>query len=138
MAPSVGQIVHYVLQSGGCRAAIVVGIADDKRPMTTTTPPATPMCLQFSPKAGRLCNGCGDELTGYTQNMQPTIGRIVHYVMPTGAHRPAIIVEISEDGRPHLQIFTDGSNDAPRLIVAPPAVRTRARQGSASRDLALA
>ena len=46
-----------------------------------------------------------------------TEGRIVHYVMPNGNHRPAIIVnawkELSPpcDGYANLQVFTDGTND---------------------------
>lgn len=54
----------------------------------------------------------------------PSIGRIVHYVLPTGPskdqHRPAIIVRVWEseshpNGHPdnlvNLQVFTDGGND---------------------------
>ncbi len=45
-----------------------------------------------------------------------TIGRIVHFVMPNGLHRPAIIVEAWPDGTScegyaNLQVFTDGHND---------------------------
>lgn len=46
-----------------------------------------------------------------------TEGRIVHYVMPNGQHRPAIIVNTWRDLTPpcegyiNLQVFTDGSND---------------------------
>lgn len=49
--------------------------------------------------------------------MIPSIGRIVHFVLPNGEHRPAIIVRVSEE-KPtensvvQLQVFTDGSNDA--------------------------
>lgn len=44
----------------------------------------------------------------------PSIGRLVHYVMPNGKHRPAMIVE-AWDNSSHLnlQVFTDGSNDGP-------------------------
>lgn len=47
---------------------------------------------------------------------QVTVGRIVHYVMPNGEHRPAIVVRVWGDGhsgaqRVQLQVFTDGSND---------------------------
>lgn len=42
-------------------------------------------------------------------------GRIVHYVLPNGDHRPAIIVnawlKVYGDGTVNLQVFTDGSND---------------------------
>ena len=42
------------------------------------------------------------------------IGRIVHYVMPDGKHRPAIVVNIwGESGMSNLQVITDGSNDLP-------------------------
>jgi hypothetical protein len=53
-------------------------------------------------------------------------GRIVHFVMPSGEHRPAIVVKVwrypdssgpepilkaPENGCCNLQVFTDGSND---------------------------
>lgn len=46
-----------------------------------------------------------------------TEGRIVHFVMPNGEHRPAIVVRVWDigsvcDGYVNLQVFTDGSNDA--------------------------
>jgi hypothetical protein len=46
----------------------------------------------------------------------PSIGRIVHFVMPSGNHRPAIVVNVTAEGssRPTLQIFTDSKNDHPR------------------------
>lgn len=47
-----------------------------------------------------------------------TEGRIVHYVIREGEHRPAIIVnawannsEYQKDGRVNLTVFTDWSND---------------------------
>jgi len=45
-----------------------------------------------------------------------TEGRIVHYVMPNGEHRPAIVVrvwdlEIANDGYVNLVVFVDGTND---------------------------
>lgn len=44
-----------------------------------------------------------------------TEGRIVHFVMPNGDHRPAIIVRVwnKATGYVNLQVFTDGSNDFP-------------------------
>lgn len=61
--------------------------------------------------------------------LRPTVGRIVHYVLPDGRskgdHRPAIIVRVwGEDqvkagtlpasalGTVQLQVFTGGGNDA--------------------------
>ena len=42
-----------------------------------------------------------------------TNGRIVHYVLANGKHRPAIVVEDWQDGETvNLQVFLDGSNDA--------------------------
>lgn len=43
-----------------------------------------------------------------------TEGRIVHFVMPNGEHRPAIVVKVwsKESGVSNLQVFTDGHNDA--------------------------
>jgi hypothetical protein len=42
-----------------------------------------------------------------------TEGRMVHYVMPDGVHRPAVIVRVwnRETGYSNLQVFTDGTND---------------------------
>ena len=48
-----------------------------------------------------------------------TEGRIVHYVLSNGEHRPAIVVRdwsnstlgSYPDGTVNLQVFTDGSND---------------------------
>ena len=43
-----------------------------------------------------------------------TEGRIVHYVMPLGEHRPAIITKVwNENGLSNLSVFTDYSNDLP-------------------------
>lgn len=52
--------------------------------------------------------------------MKPTVGRIVHYVLTDGQHRPAIVVRAWGE-EPHsapdyadsvnLQVFLDGSND---------------------------
>jgi hypothetical protein len=41
-----------------------------------------------------------------------TAGRIVHYVMPSGKHRPSIVVEPWEGDMVNLQVFLDGSNDS--------------------------
>lgn len=41
----------------------------------------------------------------------PELGRIVHYVLPNGTHRPAIIVQAWPDHRVNLQVFLDGNND---------------------------
>jgi hypothetical protein len=51
--------------------------------------------------------------------MKPTIGRIVHYILPEGhtipgEHRPAMIVRVWTDTTVQLQVFTDGSNDDPK------------------------
>ena len=47
--------------------------------------------------------------------MEPSIGRIVHYILSDGRspgeHRPAIIVKIWNPDMLQLQVFTDGSND---------------------------
>jgi hypothetical protein len=56
------------------------------------------------------------------QQQKPTVGRIVHYVMPNGRSkgetRPAIVVRVWQpcgEAMPlvQLQVFTDGSNDGP-------------------------
>lgn len=48
--------------------------------------------------------------------MIPSIGRTVHFIMPDGQHRPAIIVRVwdtqpSNASLVQLQVFTDSSND---------------------------
>lgn len=50
------------------------------------------------------------KMTGLTE------GRIVHYVMPDGQHRPAIIVRVwnrgtNTNGYSNLLVFLDGTND---------------------------
>lgn len=48
-----------------------------------------------------------------------TEGRIVHYVMPNGEHRPAIVTKVWDrdpvgtSGCANLNVFTDYSNDIP-------------------------
>lgn len=54
---------------------------------------------------------------------KPSIGRIVHFVLGNGQHRPAIITRVWEDDSPgsyppedevvNMTIFPDGSNDVP-------------------------
>lgn len=56
-----------------------------------------------------------------------TEGRIVHYVMPSGIHRPAIVVQVwrYSDGKPpengcsNLVVFVDGLNDVKRSFEDP-------------------
>jgi hypothetical protein len=54
-----------------------------------------------------------------------TEGRIVHYVLQSGEHRPAIIVRVWNDpyenptGMCNLVVFTDGTNDVKRSIDDP-------------------
>lgn len=47
--------------------------------------------------------------------LQPTVGSLVHYVLPdgisVGEHRPAIVVKIWTPTCVQLQVFTDSSND---------------------------
>ncbi len=43
--------------------------------------------------------------------MKPSIGRIVHYVLANGEHRPAIIVRVWSDVCINLLVFRDGIND---------------------------
>jgi hypothetical protein len=48
-------------------------------------------------------------------SQKPSLGRIVHYVLPEGPHagdhRPAIVVRVWGDTCVNLQVFTDGDND---------------------------
>jgi hypothetical protein len=56
---------------------------------------------------------------------KPSVGRIVHYVMPIrygrarGEVRPAIIVRVfpGETDKVQLQVFTDGSNDGLECVL---------------------
>ena len=57
-----------------------------------------------------------------SRSQVPSVGRIVHYILPggphRGEHRPAIIVKVwSDDPHPQtavqLQVFTDCANDGP-------------------------
>lgn len=41
----------------------------------------------------------------------PSIGRLVHYVLPSGKHRPAQVVEVHELGLVNLVVTLDGTND---------------------------
>ena len=41
----------------------------------------------------------------------PTIGRLVHIVLVTGAHRPATVIHVSEDGQPNVMVNLDSTND---------------------------
>ena len=47
-----------------------------------------------------------------------TEGRIVHFVMPSGEHRPAIVVRVWNidhcEGYSNLCVFVDGLNDVKR------------------------
>ena len=47
----------------------------------------------------------------------PSIGRVVHYVLPDGRypgeHRPAFIVKVWGPTSVNLQVFVDGTNDYP-------------------------
>lgn len=41
-----------------------------------------------------------------------TEGRMVHFVMQNGEHRPAVVVKVwNTDGTANLQVWTDGAND---------------------------
>lgn len=52
-----------------------------------------------------------------------TEGRIVHFVLPNGEHRPAMVVRVFRqddkapaDGKCNLQVFLDGTNDTRTLV----------------------
>jgi hypothetical protein len=38
---------------------------------------------------------------------QITVCRMVHFTMPGGAHRPAVVVKVNDSGSVNLQVFTD-------------------------------
>ncbi|MVN86819.1 hypothetical protein GO986_08590 [Deinococcus sp. HMF7620] len=43
--------------------------------------------------------------------MKPSIGRIVHVVLASGAHRPATVVNAFDNDRPNVAVFLDVTND---------------------------
>lgn len=47
---------------------------------------------------------------------QPSIGRVVHYVLPSGAHRPADILDINPDGTVALLVKTRVSDQVGRFL----------------------
>lgn len=58
-------------------------------------------------------------------DQQPSIGRMVHYVLDSefknpGEHRPATIVRIWSGGFVNLLVQIDGGNDDPRYDAANP------------------
>lgn len=44
--------------------------------------------------------------------MKPSIGRIVHFVDPSGAHLPAIITCVHSDTCVNLKVFRDAEGDS--------------------------
>lgn len=60
-----------------------------------------------------------------------TEGRIVHFVMPNGEHRPAMVVKVwsKEVGRCNLQVFTDGNNDAQVVVASNFAATSQVKSG---------
>ena len=54
---------------------------------------------------------------------KPSIGRVVHYVLPAdarypGEHRPALIVKVWNDSSVNLQVFVDGVGFLPKFLDA--------------------
>lgn len=48
--------------------------------------------------------------------MKPSVGRIVHFMLPNGEHRAAFVVRVfdsnpTESSVANLQVFLDGGND---------------------------
>lgn len=59
--------------------------------------------------------------------MKPTVGRIVHFVLDSGEHRPAMIVRVWGEGTPYvssvqLQVFTDSDAEAKYNDKLPPVM----------------
>lgn len=48
---------------------------------------------------------------------QVSVSRMVHFVMPNGQHRPAVVVHVNEDGTPNLQVFTDAIDNHANVIL---------------------
>ena len=58
-----------------------------------------------------------------TAEMKPSVGRIVHYVLPDGQCRAAIIVRVWDLRTVNLSVFGDGQNDAHMYKVLAPDLR---------------
>ena len=63
--------------------------------------------------------GCCPAPTPGVLSPSVSIGRVVHFVVPNGEHRPAMVVNGPRDERPggysqacNLRVFLDGCNDA--------------------------
>lgn len=55
--------------------------------------------------------------------MKPTIGRIVHYVEGSGAHRAALITAVHSDKCVNLTVFySDGIGFFPSVMLVDPAL----------------
>lgn len=50
-------------------------------------------------------------------HQQPSVGRVVHYVMLDGKVRPGLVVQVWTDGLVNMQVFTDGCNDDTNLYL---------------------
>lgn len=46
---------------------------------------------------------------------EPAIGRMVHYILFPGEHRPATVTKLHDDGSASLVVTLDGLNDTKRL-----------------------
>ena len=56
-----------------------------------------------------------------------TEGRMCHFVMPDGQHRPAVVVRVWGnpehcEGYVNLQVFTDGKNDGAENVEWQPSI----------------
>jgi hypothetical protein len=45
-----------------------------------------------------------------------TVSRMLHYIMPGGEHRPAVVVKVNDDGTVNLQVFTDVSDQQNNIM----------------------
>ena len=48
-----------------------------------------------------------------SKQQAPSIGRVVHYVLATGAHRPALILDVTDDGGVSLSVFAFSAEGGP-------------------------
>ena len=61
--------------------------------------------------------------------MEKTLGRAVHFVMPDGSCRAAIVVGYSDRGS-NLLIFMDGPSDGPSAVATEPGTGEQVRVSS--------
>jgi hypothetical protein len=71
--------------------------------------------VQASPSGGAFMQGSAQKMEPAAKIPGLAEGRMVHYVLTDGSHRPAVVVRDWKEpsGSCNLQVLLDGSNDRP-------------------------